>query len=413
MSRLFWLLFISLFFIFKQAVATELKQHPKELQKLFIAALENSPRLQIAKANLAYVGGQQQLTNSYKKVDVRLKSELSYAAMKNQQFPRTANQLVGTYPLYQPDINNLAEAESFALKAAKLQLESERQLLFFEISKDYFQYHQQLAQIKFLEQEHRLIKNLLTLFKQRLELGEKKFNLIATMQAELDANQTSLLFALEKKWALQIKLEELVGKKVLIQGLATPPLPTKVNLQNMDVTQHPKLQRLMMLEKSATKKINYQQTKDSLKLDAFMAGVYNDSNGNFYDDMQGIRGGVKLEIPLYIGGRTSANIAKARANKNIANAKYQALKLKLIADSKTAHLTYNSSLAMIVTIKSSIIYYKQSIQAVEHSIISGSQDGLDLIKAERLLNKAKEEMNITRIKAWLNWYKFIWSTGRL
>ena len=391
--------------------------HPETLQKLFKMALENSPSLQISKANILDVQGQKEQTSSYQDWDVRFKSELSYSAMKNSQFPRTANQLIGRYPLYQPDIDYLVQADEFELKAMNFSFETERQQLFYDIAINYFQYYAQHAEILFLEQERISIQNILEQFNQRLQIGEQNISRVAEMQAELDVNQAELLAQLEKKWSLQIKIEKLVGKKVFIKPIIKIENVLKINPSNIilekQVEQHPKLLKLKMEEHSASQKIAYQKHKEGVRLDAFVSAVYNDSDSNFYDDMQGVRAGLTLEIPLYIGDRTDANIMQFRAKKQAKQAKYQQQKLILLSSARTSHLLYNASLARIVAIKASIQSYQQVIKAIERSISSGKQDSIDLLKAERLLNKAKKELNLTKIKVWKNGYQFYWSIGKL
>jgi len=416
MCNIYKLIVIFLLGLSLQVSAQNVAQlkHQLELQKIFNTALENSPSLQIAKAKLQAMQSQQLQTESLQGWDVHLKSELSYSAMKAAQFPRTANQLTGTYPLYQPDINHLATADNLALIAAKLQLENSRQQLFNDVAQIIFQYRIKQMKIEFLEQERRSLTDILQQEKRRLGLGQQELSKITELEANLATNQVNLLTILEKKWQLQISLSVIVGKSILLTNfkIKQPPKLNKENITNK-VLAHPKLQQLVMLKKSASKKVNYQQDKEGLKIDAFISAVYNDSDGKFFDDMQGMRGGVKLEIPLYIGGRTDASTAQARAELNEINAKYKQQKLSLLASAKISHLIYNSNLARINALRSSIDHYQQMIAAVENGITSGSQDSLDLLKAERLLHKAQKEVKITQIKAWQNWYKYHWSVGTL
>jgi len=188
-------------FLVTQVGAQEIK-HPIVLQNLFTIAMENSPKLQVVKAKILEMESQQQHTQSYQDWEVRLKSELSYSMLENKHFPRTANQLTASYPLYQPDIDSLAESDSFSLEAAKLNFEDEKQTLFSEIAESYFQYQAQLIEIKFLEQEQVSVRNILEQLNIGLELGQGNLSKLSEKQAELGMIQTNLLAELEKKMAV-------------------------------------------------------------------------------------------------------------------------------------------------------------------------------------------------------------------
>jgi outer membrane protein len=408
-------LFIIIMLLFHSMVYAEIK-HPQVLEGFFQIALQHSPSLQVEKAKLAALVSQKRQVESFQNWDVRLKSELSYSAMKDRQFSRTANALVGTYPLYKPDVDKLVEAESYAVKSAEFAWQATRQKLFYDIASNYFEYLALQKEIVFLEQEADSLKSILEQLNQRLELGQQNLSRIATTQGELDSNQESLLVTLEKKWQLQIEMETLAGKQVLFQSMKAPNLPLLIpenQALEQVVLNHPVLKSMQMQTREQEKKILYQKHKEGLRLDAFVSGVYNDSDSQFYDDMQGLKGGLKLEVPLYLGGRVDADIAKARANKQQIQASYRQEKLKLLAVAKTAHLIYNSSLGRIKAIQSSIHSYQQVIEAIETGILSGKQDSLEILKAERRLNNAIKELKITQIKVWQKSYQFYWSIGLL
>jgi len=177
------------------------------------------------------------------------------------------------------------------------------------------------------------------------------------------------------------------------------------------VLEHPKLKSLAMQEQALTKKIAYQRQKEGLKLNGFVAATYNDSNKNFYDDMTAIKAGIKLDLPLYIGGRIDANVGKKQAKKQGLHAQFQQLKLVQLLKAKNSYLIYNSSFARIKAIQSSIESYQQVIEAIEGGIASGKQERVDLFNAKRLLNRAKKEKKRIKLKIWQNAYKFYSSIG--
>ena len=400
-------------FLATQVSAQEIK-HPIALQNLFTIAMENSPKLQVVKAKILEMESQQQHTQSYQDWEVRLKSELSYSMIENKHFPRTANQLTASYPLYQPDVDSLIESDNFFLEATKLNFEDAKQMLFSEIAESYFQYQIQRIEIKFLEQEQISVRNILEQLNLRLELGQQNLSKVSAEQAELGMIQAGLLAELEKKWQLQVEIETLVNKQVFIESFPVNLQPEILVINSsfeQAVLEHPKLKSLVMQEQALTKKIAYQRQKEGLKLNGFVAAIHNDSNKNFYDDMTAIKAGIKLELPLYIGDRIDANVGKEQAKKQGLHAQFQQLKLVQVLKAKNSYLIYNSSFARIKAIQSSIESYQQVIEAIESGIASGKQERVDLLNAKRLLNRAKKEKKRIKLKIWQNAYKFYSSIG--
>lgn len=389
-----------------------------QLQQLFEIALAESPIIEIAQAQQNAAQGQQQLTESLKQPQVSFESELSYAWMLKKDFPRMANQLKITYPLYQPEIGTLQSIANHQEVASQWQLEAQRQQLMQKIANRYYQYWSQHAQVEYLAKERLAIENIIEQIQRRFQVGYQDLNDIAEIQARLDSNREQQLFAEQKAQTIEANLMVLVGKAVKLEDLQPPknlPKQTQSTGQTwLKLAQnHPLIQQLQATKMAADKQIEIKQHEDGLKVNAFGGYVFNESEQNFYDDMQGLKGGVQISVPLYLGGRTEAKQAKAHAQSQQIQAQTKALMLELQSQATNSELSYQAGLKRLEALKDVLYSSKQALEATESGLRTGTRNILDLLNAQRRLHAAQRDIPMTKAQIWQAWYELQWAKGQL
>lgn len=393
------------------------------LQPLFIKALANNPTLFLAQAVQQTAYSYEQQTRSLLEPEVAIKSELSYAWMKHDNFARTANQLQATYPLYQPDKSNLINMAGHDYKASVHQLEAEQQKLFLNIAQVYFEYWQKKAEYEFLQKEQVSITDILKQVNQRFQIGYQDLNDLTEIQARLDANQSELINA---KMAMHIaitSLEELMGSAVNLEDNSFPhALPDDFFTQKMVMDQakwlgfierHPEILIIQEQQAAINQSVDYAKNKDAIQVEAFSALVYNDSDGNFYNDMQGVRAGVRMELPLYTGGGTDAAIAKARGMQSQAKAKLQQKELILSTEAKRAYIRYQALTNSLQSLKAALSSNRLAKKATENGLVTGSRNLLDLLNTQRRTHKVERDIPIVKAEIWKSWHELHWALGLL
>ncbi|MBN2865705.1 MAG: TolC family protein [Thiotrichales bacterium] len=396
---------------------------PSPLQTLFNQALENNPTLFLAQAVQQTASSYEQETRSLLAPKVGLQSELSYAWMKNKDFARTSNQLQATYPLYQPDKSNLIDMASHEYKAAVFQREAEQQRLFLKISEVYFDYWQKKADFEFLQKEQASITEILQQLNQRFQIGYQDLNDIAEIQARLDTNQADLINAQLAMGIAQNNLDELVGTTVNLTEQTFPErLPASLFNQTQladeaqwraFIQRHPEILLIQEQQTAIKESIDYAKNRDGLQIEAFSALVYNDSNGNFYDDMQGVRAGVRLELPIYTGGGTNAAIAKARGMQSQAKARVQQKTLMLSTQAKQAFIKYQALTQSLKSLNASLSSTRLAKQATENGLVTGSRNLLDLLNAQRQTHKVERDIPVVKANIWKSWHELRAALGIL
>ncbi len=386
------------------------------LQKLFTLALENSPVIQLSIEQQKTARENKEVAASLLQPDVRLQSELSYSWMQMNAFARTASQVQASYPLYHPDREDLHSLASHQYREKKWQLESSKQALLLKVSNLYFDFWEQKSEHVFLQKEFDAISEIMAQVQQQLTLGYRDLNDISEIQARLDQNRANLIQVEQRLHTIQIDFELLLGTSINLE----PFFQSEDLLSNIHfsydkslIQNHPSIKRYEEALLASSKKIAYEKNKDGLIVKVFGAVINNQSDGYFYDDAQGAKLGLKLDVPLYLGGQTQASIAKARAERGQILAQKRQQELILTASFKraTEQLKYNQK--NILALKEVLASNKQALEAAENGLSTGNRNILDLLNVQRRLYRAERDIQIAMTRLSRNWYLRLWSLGQL
>lgn len=389
-----------------------------QLQKLFDLAVTNNPTLQIAEAKQLAAKSKIDLAESQQQPTLSLQSELSYAWMQNNDFARSANQLKASYPLFQPDLEDQLSLAQYQEASSEWQLQAQRQRLLQNVAEAYYQYRSQQAQVDYLTKEQQSITAILNQVEQRFQVGYQDLNDIAEIQARLDNNRAEQLLAQQQLDVIATQLEVYIGQSVELSAWnkdreLSPTLTESFQDELNRIEQHPELHRIQQAENAVHEQAALAKNRDGIQLEAFGAYVYNESDGNFYDDMRGLKGGIQLTVPLYLGGQTDAKVAMARAESKQLNAQYRDAQRVLTAKAKSSWLTYQAGLNRLVALKAVLSSSEQALQATENGLATGNRNILDLLNAQRRLHRAERDLPMLKAQLWQAWYQLQWALGAL
>lgn len=391
-----------------------------QLQKLFDLTLSQNPTIQYAVSQQASALSEQKMMLTLQKPEVHYQGSLGYAWTQNSDFARTANKLEATYPLYEPDKQDLYSAASYRHEASKLQVEEIKQALLLKVSKHYFKYWAQQAELTFLQKEFESISDIMGQVNQRFKVGYQDLNDISDIQARLDRNRADRLKAEQRLAITRLNIEQLVGSSIDWERLKWQEgLPPKLNESTEDsnveeqIRQHPSLKRLEQDQFASDKQVAYAKNRDGVLVKAFGAYINNQSEGNFYDDMQGFRAGLQLNLPLYQSGRTDAAIAKARAETYQVQAQKRQQRLMITTSLKLAYLSVKSGLKQLEALKEAMRSNEQAVKSAEKGLTTGNRNILDLLDAQRNLHRAERDIQIEKNNIWQSWYLYQWSRGEI
>jgi outer membrane protein len=161
------------------------------------------------------------------------------------------------------------------------------------------------------------------------------------------------------------------------------------------------------------KQVIVDQLSDGPQVELFTAYTYNDSDDHFYDDMQGLKGGVQVKIPIYLSGKTDAKVAKTRATRQQLAIKKEILAHKMKRIAQQSRMSFELGLQQLSLQNKAIESNKAAIKAIESGMSTGNRNMMDLLKAYNDLHKTEKTIPILKAKLWQYWWKLQWVNGNL
>jgi len=381
------------------------------LPELWQEALQTYPSITEAEASIEAKTHYKQAIASADQPQVGLKSELSYAWMA-KDFPRTANQLKASYPLYQPDISERIDQADAQLQQSIWALEAQKQTLRWNIAQAFYGILKLATQKTYFKKQYQDLKTTLKQVQQRYEVGYQNLNDIAEIQARMDQNQANLLAVQEKQLQMLTSLNQYLSHPVTLKDLKETSL-SFANTQPVDFQQHPLLKALGFKQQALLEQQAIVKHQDGIKVQAFGAYIYNDSQGHFYDDMQGLKGGIEVNIPIYLGGRTAAKQAQFKSKSQMVLAQMDQKQRLLKSQYQQAKLGIKLGKARLKSLESSLRSNQQALKATEQGLKTGTRNILDLLNAQNRVYKAEESIPLVKRQMALDQIKMQWSLGLL
>ncbi|MGM0542171.1 MAG: TolC family protein, partial [Pseudomonadota bacterium] len=382
--------------------------------------------IEMTRSEIDINGSQLNVSQSEEGPTVELISELSYAWAEEKEFGRTANQLRASYPLYQPEKKARTDVSQQAVEVAKQAVKISQQDILLEIAMQYYEYWQQQAQWEFLGKEHQTYLSLLEQSKNRFQLGYQDLNDFTEIQAKIDGIKAEKIAVQQNMQNLYFKLTELVNSSFDISGFtrlnALPSglthLPRK-SLNKKDqawsdlIGDNPAIIAVDKQISLIDKQIHVEKLSDGPQVELFTSYIYNDSDGHFYDDMQGVKAGVQIKIPIYLSGKTDAKVAKTRASMQQLKIKKTIQMSKITRIAQQAQVSYDLGLQQLSLLNKAIESNKEAIKAIESGMSTGNRNMMDLLKAYSDLHKAEKTIPILKAKLWQYWWQLQWVSGHL
>lgn len=101
--------------------------------------------------------------------------------------------------------------------------------------------------------------------------------------------------------------------------------------------------------------------------------------------------GVQLNIPLYEGGRVDATVRDARAQRSIAEQRYEQSRRAIERETRTAYLNAIASIARIQSTNQEVLAQEKATEAQEKSFERGVTTIVDVLNAHQRLLKARSD----------------------
>lgn len=406
---------------------------PHSLAQLLSVALDHNPALAAAKASTGAAQQGVESASAQQGAEVTFESELSYAWMSQAQFPRSANQLVASYPLYQPQKQSLTQAAQQHHQAKIWQQEADSQSVLLQVAEWYFKIWRQKETLYFLQKEQAAIADILQQVQQRFQVGYQDLTDVSDIQSRLDFNRAETLQAHQQLRQSYAGLNALLGGHLSMNRLQQLEFPKQLpaNLRQIErsikqalrqendqawsflTQQHPKIQALDQQWQASETQATALRQQDHIQVKAFGALVLNESDGHYYNDMRGAKGGVTLSVPLYLGGQTQSKVSQQHHLSQQKLAQKNQYALMLQAQAENAWLALETGAQRLKALKAALNSSQQAVKANEQALQTGSRNILDLLNSQRHLYRIERDIPLLMADIWLNAFQLYAAMGHL
>ncbi len=404
----------------------------EDLVTIYELALEQDATLQIAEANYLSAVQSLPIAESSRKPQVFFNADASVRDSDNSETGDNESETFGysldlTQSLYDTEVSNTINSAEASVEAALAVVQAARHDLIIRVSETYFAVLAAQDNVDFAEAERTAIARQLEQAQKRFEVGLIAITDVQEAQARFDNAEAQLILAentLDNAYqALAVITGEPSIRKLSRLGenleLALPnPADAarweEVSLEfNRDVLAARKNLDVARFERRR------RETADYPTVDLFASyadtDVDNDSDDPFLrdSDQQDLTVGVQLQVPLYTGGRISAEEAQAQAE-FVAAKNNLLLQTRLASQSsRTAYLDVVSGISQVRALKQALDSSNVALEATQAGFEVGTRTSVDVLISLQDTFRAERDYASSRYEYLINTLRLRQAAGIL
>ncbi len=421
---------ITIFGLLTLVIVESTESKAQNLSETYQIALQNSPILKQAEANLAAIGESKDqsiarflptISATAASTRNRLENKKSnFQGLGVQQYWNQTINLNLTQPLFHWDHwVQLSQSEN-KIAQAEAAYQAEIQNLMVNTSEAYFNVLSAQDNLQFTTSEKEAIARQLEQAKQRFEVGLIAITDVHEAQAGYDQALANEIEAFNNLDNQKEALREIIGENEASLdplGEQLPlikPEPEDISAwsDNAEVTNLSIISAFNQAEISR-KAITLQRSGHLPKLDLVAAYGESDNNSTF-----GLRGntesvGLQLNVPIFEGGAVNSRTRQASFEYQAAKENLNAKKREVNRLVKNAYRGIISNMSRVEALQSSVKSSESALEATEAGFEIGTRTMVDVLNEQRNLYKSKRDYSRTRYDYLINSLKLKQSASNL
>jgi len=328
----------------------------------------------------------------------------------------TLDQPLYRYKLYmQLDQARLTEALGLA------QVESARQDLIVRVAEAYYNVLYARDNLKYAVAEKEAIARQLEQTKKRFEVGLIAITDVKESQAKYDLAVAQEISAQNSLANSKEALRSVIAQepdKLMPVGDSLPllvPDPQSIDEWVSSAKQNNlALKAAELSYKIAQKAVKANRADHYPTLDLQLAQDYTSPNGgSLYKDTTDTSISVQLNVPIYSGGRTSAKVREAVANKEKARAERDKALRATIQSTRNAYLGLTTSIAQVKALKQALVSTQTAYEATQAGFEVGTRTAVEVLAALREQYKSERDYSQARYDYIINLLRLKQAAGIL
>ncbi len=373
--------------------------HAETLQDALAKAYENNPTLTAARA------GQRandenvpiQKSGGLPNIGVGVDFQENLVLPGNSFFSPKRFVSVGgqvSVPIYQGGaVRNAVKAAKFRVESGQANLRATEASIFAQTVGAYMDVIRDQAIVQFNQKNVSVLRTNLQATSDRFEIGDLTRTDVAQSQARLALAEGNLQTAAANLIASRESYTRLVGDAPvdLEQPPQLPNLPTSPDeAVAIALTSNPDIEAANQLVSASRADIGVARAGRLPKLSATSAAGYNNNlnsippaNTTSENVTTSARAGLSLTIPIFQGGRPSAQVRQAQSRTSQAIEKYVEVERSVIAQTRGAYAAWQANERIIAATQQAVNANGLSLEGVRAENSVGTRSILDILNAEQ------------------------------
>lgn len=404
--------------------------HADTLREALIAAYETNPTMTGARAGqraldetvpIAKADGLPNATSDFGFQENFLRSANSFTAPLRQS---TAGGSV-TVPIYAGGaVKNAVRAAKTRVQAGKHDLRGTESSLFSNVVATYMDVIRDTAIVDLNRANVGVLTVNLEATSDRFEIGDLTRTDVAQSEARLEGAKGDLETARANLIRSKENYIALVGR---VPGELKPPPPlpnlpkTPDEAADIALANNPDLMASKDRSRAAEYDIKLARAARKPRLETYAQGRYVNFHGTlggaiagatFIQEQSTAEAGIRATIPIYQGGRPSAQIRQAQARSSQAYEQEILTERSIIAQTRAAFSSWRASERVIQSSERAMAAAALSLEGVRAENTVGNRTILDILNAEQELLNAQVQLVTARRNAYVAGFSLLAAMGR-
>ncbi len=329
-----------------------------------------------------------------------------------------------TVPIYQGGtVRNRIEAARIRVEAGQASLRSTEANLFTQVVAAYLDVISNRNIVELNGNQVRVLTTNLQATSDRFEIGDLTRTDVAQAEARLSGARSALESAQAELDAAEERYLQLIGDWP--QELEPPPplpdLPESPDrAEDVAIVNNPDLQAAQSNAQAARRDVSAARGTRMPRLSAVAQGNYT----NYFNTLGGAAGGqfaqnettatvgLQATLPLYQGGRPSAQVRQAQARQNQADETAIATERAVVADVRAAYSRYRAALQVIESTMVAVDANSLALEGVRAENSVGLRTILDILNAEQELLDSQVNLVTARRNAYVAGFNLLAAMGQ-
>lgn len=367
-----------------------------DLLTVYHAALENDPQLHAAAAQRDAARLQEPLARARLLPAITLNSGVNaiHSDSDHDRFSHT-NASLGialTHPLYHRDRQLQREQARDQGEQAETRYSAAAQGLMIRVASAYFTILAAEDNLGFVRAQKSAIDRQLEQAKQRFEVGLIAITAVHEAQAVSDQASANLIHAANQLDNAREALREILHSDLTAsQRLAATipleiPAPADSNAwSELALNNSPAVQAAAQGLEIARKEIEVQRSARYPAVDLVAAHNIDRNSGNRRSDLDSSSIGVRLSVPLWLGGSIATSTEQSRYRFEEARQQLDQQRRRVNREVRDAYRAVEAGISSVHALQASIVSARSALEATQAGFDVGTRTMVDVLNAEQNL----------------------------